>query len=671
MRAHSQEFKDKIKEFGRQVDSKITFGETELGNEQLNAVTPVLQSAMLKSVMKELDIDSNVEIPVGNVVNYKLGIKLDSGDYEYLDYGFYQIYSCEKQEDTSSYNIIAYDSMLNSMREYISLQSAIILEKEFPMTVRDYLQCLCTDIGLGFYNLNDEFANYDKIIESDIYANIGYTYRDILDELAQVTASNIIINDLNQVEIKYITDTEDTIDEEYLKDINVKFGEKYGPINSIVLSRAAGSDNIYLQDEQSVADNELCELKISDNQIMNGNNRDTYLPAILEKLNGTEFYLNDFTSTGVCYYEVADKYYVKIGENTYPCVMFNNTIEVSQGLEEKTHVDLPEQAETDYTKADKTDRRLNQTYLIVDKQNQTINGLVESQTEQDKKIVEFEATAEQVKQNVTRIEQVEAGLGDTYTRNQTDQLILNASTGLTNTFTSSGGLNLLMNTVPYRIIDDTHLEDWEGLITYAKEPESINGNTLVLLNGIVSQSVEVPEGEYAVAFKWKRLVDNATLRIEYNGREININGQDEITVSDETNFKSEGNEISSNGTISSNNFTIEFETNIDKAFEIYELRLVAGSLAIPWTQNQNEVKTKSVNIGDGITIDSDNANTRNKLDIDGMVITNKTTGEEVLKATDEGVTTYNLISVGISNISGMFVKKVGEHVYVTGERSSY
>ena len=32
---------------------------------------------------------------------------------------------------------------------------------------------------------------------------------------------------------------------------------------------------------------------------------------------------------------------------------------------------MPEETETDYTKADKTDRRINQTYLIVDKQNQT------------------------------------------------------------------------------------------------------------------------------------------------------------------------------------------------------------------------------------------------------------------------------------------------------------
>ena len=41
-------------------------------------------------------------------------------------------------------------------------------------------------------------------------------------------------------------------------------------------------------------------------------------------------------------------------------------------LEENIFTEMPQETETDYTKADKTDRKINQTYLIVDKQNQTI-----------------------------------------------------------------------------------------------------------------------------------------------------------------------------------------------------------------------------------------------------------------------------------------------------------
>ena len=52
-----------------------------------------------------------------------------------------------------------------------------------------------------------------------------YTYRDILDELAQVTASTICLDENDKLELRYISNNAvDTIDEEYLKDINVNFG---------------------------------------------------------------------------------------------------------------------------------------------------------------------------------------------------------------------------------------------------------------------------------------------------------------------------------------------------------------------------------------------------------------------------------------------------------------
>ncbi len=170
--------------------------------------------------------------------------------------------------------------------------------------------------------------------------------------------------------------TLEEINEEYLKDVNVDFGEKYGPVNSIVLSRSGESDNVYIQDEDSIEENGLHELKIVDNQLMNFNDRSDYLQGLLDKLGGLEYYINDFKSTGICYLELGDRYYVNIGDNTYSCVMFNDEIEITGGLKEFVYTEMPEETETDYTKADKTDRRINQTYLIVDKQNQQIQSLV-------------------------------------------------------------------------------------------------------------------------------------------------------------------------------------------------------------------------------------------------------------------------------------------------------
>lgn len=374
MKAHTNNCKEEIKKFGRELDSIITYtlngSEVELGAEVLNSITPNFKSDLLKSCMKEIEIDSNIDIPLGTQINYKLGL-LVGEEYEYIDYGDYIVYSSEKQEDTSSYKIVAYDYMLYSMIDYEHLKNGT-----FPMTVSQYIANLCNDLGLEFANNNQTFVNYNRLMQNDLYADLGYTYRDIFDELSQVTASTICINKNNQLEIRYVNDTNDTIDEYYLKDINVNFGEKYGPINSIVLSRAEDSDNVYLQDEESIEANGLCELKIKDNQIMSLNDRDEYLPDILNKLNGLEYYINDFTSTGICYYDVCDRYNVQIGDKTYSCIMFNDEVNVTHGLVENIYTDLPEQSETDYKKADKTDRRIKQAYILVDKQNQTIQSVV-------------------------------------------------------------------------------------------------------------------------------------------------------------------------------------------------------------------------------------------------------------------------------------------------------
>lgn len=368
MKQHTSGFKEEIKNLGRQLDSTLTFGNTTL-SEELYSVTPSFEGTILKSVMKQLTIESSVDVPRETIVNYKLGL-LVNGSYEYMDYGNHVVYSSEKEEDKNLYKILCFDKLLYSMVLYEGVEGT------FPMTVREYLTAICNKLGITFANENATFANYNRIIPADPYIGLEYTYRDVLDELAQVTASTICMNKNDELEVRYITDTNDTIDEEYLKDVNVNFAEKYGKINSIVLSRAGESDNVYLRDEESVQENGLCELKIIDNQIMNNNDRSDYLPDILAQLNGLEYYINDFSSTGILYYDLCDRYGVKVGDKTYSCIMFNDEVNVTTGLEEFIYTDMPEQSQTDYTKADKTDRKINQTYLIVDKQNQKIESLI-------------------------------------------------------------------------------------------------------------------------------------------------------------------------------------------------------------------------------------------------------------------------------------------------------
>lgn len=176
-----------------------------------------------------------------------------------------------------------------------------------------------------------------------------------------------------------------------------------GPINSVVLTRASDSDRAYKKDQTSIDKNGLCELKISENQFMNFNDRSDYLQGLADKLFGVEYYLNDFVSTGIMYYDLLDMYGVEIYGKTYNCLMLNDEQNITQGLEENIHTDRPETSETDYTKADKTDRKLNQTTLIVDKQNQKIEGVISQIGDRSNKTTTITADIDGINSKVENI----------------------------------------------------------------------------------------------------------------------------------------------------------------------------------------------------------------------------------------------------------------------------
>lgn len=400
MKEHSSGFKEQIALMGRQQSILITYTENgniiQLTNDEINSAIPNYQCNLLKSAMKNLEIDSNIEIPEGTKFNFKYGI-LVNNEYEYIDYGQYIVKSVEKQEDNNSYLLNCYDNMLYSMIDYTDMGI------EYPITIRDYINKICEYLGINFANKNDEFANFDKAIPYELYLDLGYKFRDVLDELAQVTASIICINQNDELEIRYMNDTKDIINEEYLKDSNVNFSKKYGPINSVVLSRSADSDNIFLKDDQSILVNGLCEIKISDNQIMNFNNRNEFLPDILEYLKNVEYYINDYTSTGIMYYDLFDKYYIEVFGKIYDCLMLNDEQNITQGLEENIYCEEPDESVTDYSKADKTDQRLKQAYIIVDKQNQKIQGFI---TDTEGKFTEMQQTVDEISQKVSSVTDV-------------------------------------------------------------------------------------------------------------------------------------------------------------------------------------------------------------------------------------------------------------------------
>ena len=145
MKQHTQDFKEEIKLIGKQQEVQITFGNTILTGEQVNSVTASYEASLLKSIMKQLEIDSNENIPVGTEIGFKYGLWVN-GAYEYINYGTYIVKEVEKQEDTDSYLITCYDKLLFSMKNYENIGVV------YPTSVKNYLISICNHLGLVIYH---------------------------------------------------------------------------------------------------------------------------------------------------------------------------------------------------------------------------------------------------------------------------------------------------------------------------------------------------------------------------------------------------------------------------------------------------------------------------------------------------------------------------------------
>lgn len=390
MKAHTSEYKNQIKLLGREITARVSYlskdgyyilitenGDyltteaqeqliTETGSEvyeseDLYSVNPSFSTSLLKTVMKQVDIECANPIPKGNWIKIEFGLKVNDR-YEYINFGDFFI----KDEpiynaDSKSYTITAYDKMLFSMISYDDTP----LNISYPVTVKNYIIAICDKLDYEF--ITESFPNSTKQIKSDMYIGLGMTYRDILDDLSEVIASNLLFNSDNKLIAKYITETNDIIDGEYLKDVNVAFGEKYGPVNSLVLSRSEESDSIYRKDNTSITENGLTELKLQDNIILSSEYREDFIQEIFNQIKGLEYYTFDVSSTGVGYYDPLDRFTFNHEEKDYSVVLFNDDFIITQGLVENMYSEQPEETVTDYTTSSITDTSIRNAIILAKK----------------------------------------------------------------------------------------------------------------------------------------------------------------------------------------------------------------------------------------------------------------------------------------------------------------
>jgi len=263
----------------------------------------------------------------------------------------------------------------------------------------------------------------------------------------------------------------------------------------------------------------------------------------------------------------------------------------------------------------------------------------------------------------TNFQNISENFTNYYTIDQTNELIMNAENGITNTFSSSGGNNIFRNTGLWFKDEDNNYEFWAGDANRGSNDNAVNNTSIILKNGSFSQEQTVPNGEYSINFYYQLLNQFATASVKINDVEYSLDStslKHFYTGEQDTN----GDYIVQPITVTTKQIKIEFICDIDDAVEIYDLMCNNGNATLVYSQNENETTTDTVNISKGITITSTNMETIFKANANGIKILTLA-GNVIAYFTDKGLSTKELIVEDEAQIVKTLWQEVGDQTWIT------
>ena len=277
-----------------------------------------------------------------------------------------------KVSDTSA-NYYGVKDIINATKNYdIGLSSHFVNINKYPNVLNTFA---IRDNGtsLMFNSSITTLADFKAWLKAN-----PVTVYYILNEPETITLSNTDIplyEDINHVTL--VEDLETTtsiiykkpfiIDDELLKDVNVDFKKKYGPVNSLIISSNNTVINS-LEDKKSIEKNGKITFNINDNYLLNYNS-DAFINQLFNKIYNLEYYTYDFDSTGILVLEALDRFIVNHNNNNYNCLMLNDDIKLTTGLIETTYAEKPEENEDNYYSVSPQEKKINNALISIDKAN--------------------------------------------------------------------------------------------------------------------------------------------------------------------------------------------------------------------------------------------------------------------------------------------------------------
>lgn len=414
------------------------------------------------------------------------------------------------------------------------------------------------------------------------------------------------------------------------------------PINvvSIGMSQVEG-ENITLRDEESIAEDGENYLTINDNPFAyTQEKKEQLIVALYEKVKGFSYTAYELKGQCKPYLETGDPIWVLDADGAITSsFLFRFTYKSPNGLESEMSAPSIIKSTVEYQNVPSDLERIRRTEIIVDKQQGTIDAIIDKQTEDGSKINSLQANADETTDTISKII-------EDY-QEQIAQLKLTID-GLTNTVSTKGGGNIFSYSK----------ENWNESITEYTNTDlkqnSISGLGYELVIGTTKQEVQLKNGIYTISFLYKNINNLDNAKVIINGESFNL---------EYTNNKWKEFEKTIN--VTANTISISFVTDTNNAIYITDLMGNIGAEKQTWEQNANETYTDTVQIGKGIQVNSSETNTYTRIDSDGNRVFNKATGKVISEFTDKGMETQDMVVNGKAEIAGMLVQKVGSQTWLS------
>lgn len=239
-----------------------------------------------------------------------------------------------------------------------------------------------------------------------------------------------------------------------------------------------------------------------------------------------------------------------------------------------------------------------------------------------------------------------------YTKEQSNELIQNATEGLTNKLSTTGGQNLLYNTALSNITDNQY-DYWIGSAEKVSYDQAVSLTAIKLKNDSFKQNLTLKNGTYAIGLKYIRLLSTATASVKFNGKTLALG---------------ESGTIESSIDISTSSFELAFICDTDDGYLIYDIMLNSGTENIIWSQSANEINTDTVSIGKGVNVKNSNMDTDCTINADGVRVRNYNTNTDVMKTTDKGGV-FEDVQSKTATLGGLSIKSVNRHTKIVGVNS--